>query len=66
MASREPAFLECQKDKMMIFHSKQNKLSVNEIPIIKINGMPIETVTEFKFLGVLIAQASFGSLLSDK
>ncbi len=40
--------------KMMIFHSKQNKLSVNEIPIIKINGMPIERVTEFKFLGVLI------------
>ena len=39
---------------MMIFHSKQNKLSINEIPIIKINDMPIERVTEFKFLGVLI------------
>ena len=39
---------------MMIFHSKQNKLSVNEIHIIKINGMPIERVTEFKFLVVLI------------
>ena len=38
----------------MIFHSKQNKLSINEIPIIKINDTPIERVTEFKFLGVLI------------
>ena len=42
--------------KMMIFfHCKQNKLSVNEIPIIKVNAiMPIERVTEFKSLGVLI------------
>ena len=39
---------------MMIFHSKQNKVSVNEIPIININGMSIERVTKFKFLGVLI------------
>ena len=39
---------------MMIFHSKQNKLNVNEIPIIKINGMSIERVTEFKLFGVLI------------
>ena len=46
--------LNAKKTKMMIFHSKQNKLSVNKIPIIKINGMPIERVTEFKFLGVLI------------
>ena len=46
--------LNVKKTKMMIFHSKQNKLSVNEIPIIKINGMPIERVTEFKLLGVLI------------
>ena len=38
----------------MIFHSKQNKLSADEIPSIKINDMPIERVTEFKFLGVLI------------
>ena len=43
--------LNAKNTKMMIFHSK---LSVNEIPIIKINGMPIERVTEFKFLGVLI------------
>ena len=54
MASREPAFLNAKKTKMMIFHSKQNKLSINEIPIIKINDMPIERVTKFKFLGVLI------------
>ena len=46
--------LNAKKTKMMIFHSKQNKLSINEIPIIKINDMPIERVTEFKFLGVLI------------
>ena len=47
--------LNAKKTKMMIFHSKQNKLTcVNETPIIKINGMPIERVTEFKFLGVLI------------
>ena len=46
--------LNAKNTKMMIFHSKQNKLSVNEIPIIKINGVPIERVIEFKFLGVLI------------
>ena len=46
--------LNAKKTKMMIFHSKQNKLSINEIPIIKINDMPIERVTEFKFLGVLL------------
>ena len=46
--------LNAKKTKMMIFHSKQNKLSINEIPIMKINDMPIERVTEFKFLGVLI------------
>ena len=46
--------LNAKKTKMMIFHSKQNKLSINEIPIIKINDMPIERVTEFKFLGVLM------------
>ena len=46
--------LNAKKTKMMIFHSKQNKLSINEIHIIKINDMPIERVTEFKFIGVLI------------
>ena len=46
--------LNANKTKMMIFHSKQNNLSINEIPIIKINDIPIESVTEFKFLGVLI------------
>ena len=46
--------LNAKKIKMMNFHSKQNKISVNENPIIQINGMPIERVTEFKFLGVLI------------
>ena len=46
--------LNAKKTKMMIFHSIQNKLSINEIPIIKINDIPIERVTEFKFLGVLI------------
>ena len=45
--------LNAKKTKMMIVHSKQNKLSVNEITKIKINGMPIERVTEFKFLGIL-------------
>ena len=43
-----------KKTNMMSFYSKQNKLSINEIPIIKINDMPIERVTEFKFLDVLI------------
>ena len=43
-----------KKTKIMIFHSKQNKPFVNEIPVIKINDTPIERVTEFKFLGVLI------------
>ena len=46
--------LNAKKTKIMIFHSKQNKLSVNEIPVIKINDTPIERVTEFEFLGVLI------------
>ena len=47
-------FFNSKNTKMVIFHIKQNKLSVNEIPIIKINDMPIERVTEFKFLGALI------------
>ena len=46
--------LNAKKTKMMIWYSKQNKLSDNEIPIIKSNDMPIERVTEFKLLGVLI------------
>ena len=54
--------LNANKTKMMIFNSKQNKLSINEIPIIKINDMPIERVTEFKFLGVLIDSNQHGLL----
>ena len=45
MASSEPAFLNAKNTKVTICHSKQNKLSVNEMPIIKINDMPIESVT---------------------
>ena len=46
--------LNAKKTNMMIFHSKQNKLSINEITIIKINDIPIERLTEFKFLCILI------------
>ena len=51
--------LNAKKTKIMIFHSKQNKLSVNEIPIIKINGMPIERVTL-----ALVRKKSFHTTMS--
>ena len=49
--------LYAKKTKIMIF--QQNKLIANEIPIIKINGMPIERVTLFKQLGLLKAADIF-------
>ena len=39
---------------MMIFCSKQRILKSTEIPNVTINHMPIERVTYFKFLGVII------------
>ena len=38
----------------MNFHYKQKQLKNIEVPNIKINNMPIERVTQFKFLGVII------------
>ena len=39
---------------MMIFSSKQRILKTTEIPSVIINHMPIERVTCFTFLGVII------------
>ena len=39
---------------MMIFCSKQRILKSTEIPNVIINHIPIERVTYFKFLGVII------------
>ena len=45
--------LNVQKTKFMIFHNY--KRDVNHfIPEIKINGQPVERVTEFKFLGLTL------------
>ena len=40
---------------MMIFSSKQRILKTTEIPSVIINHMPIERVTCFTFIGVIIA-----------
>ena len=46
--------LNVKKTKMMIFCSKQRILKTTEIPSVIINNMPIERVTCFTFLGVII------------
>ena len=46
--------LNIKKTKMMIFCSKQRILKSTEIPNVIINHIPIERVTYFKFLGVII------------
>ena len=46
--------LNAAKTKMMIFHFKQRKLYIHEVPSIKINNIPVERVTQLKFLGVVI------------
>ena len=46
--------LNIKKPKLMIFCSKQRILKSTEIPNIIINHIPIERVTYFKFLGVII------------
>ena len=46
--------LNAAKTKMMIFHYKQRKLKNHEVLNIKINNIPVERVTQFKFLGVII------------
>ena len=43
--------LNTTKSKFIIFHMPQNRV---EIPLIKINNVNIECVTNFDFLGVLI------------
>ena len=40
--------------KLRFFHSKQRTLKNRDIPNIKVNAIPIEYVTHFKFLGVII------------
>ena len=39
---------------MMLFHHKNRKLKLTEIPHIQINGQKIELVNDFKFLGIKI------------
>ena len=46
--------LNIKNTKMMIFCSKQRILKTTEIPSVIINHMPIERVTCFTFLGVII------------
>ena len=46
--------LNAAKTKIKIFHYKQRKSKNHEVPYIKINNIPIERVTQFKFLGVVI------------
>ena len=45
--------LNAKKTKMMLFHYKQRNIK-NQIPKLKINGIAIERVKEFNFLGVTI------------
>ena len=54
LASREQASLNASKTKMMNFHSKQKTLKNIDSPNIKVNAIPIEYVTHFKFLGVIL------------
>ena len=42
------------KTKVMILHSKQRKTKQHEIPKIVINHKPVEVISQFKFLGVII------------
>ena len=42
------------KIKVMIFHSKQRNIIQHEIPKIVINHKPVEVISQFKFLGVII------------
>ena len=45
--------LNAKKTKMMLFHYKQRKVN-SKIPKLKINGVTIERVKEFNFLGVTL------------
>ena len=47
-------FPNAEKTKLMIFRYKQRQLKNSEVPNIKINNMPIEWVTQFKFVGVIM------------
>ena len=46
--------LNATKTKMMIFQYKQIKFKNHQVPNIEINNTPVERVTQFKFLGVII------------
>ena len=46
--------LNIAKSKFMIFHFRQRKLLEHEVPEIKINNIPIQRVSEFNFLGVML------------
>ena len=47
--------LHAEKTKLLIFHHKRRpSLKKGEVPNIKINNMPIERVTQLKFIGVII------------
>ena len=45
------------KSKFMIFHFRQRKLRDEEIPEIKINNTPIQRVSEFNFLGLMLDES---------
>ena len=42
------------KTKVMIFHSKQRKIKQHEIPKIVINHKPVEVISQFKFLEIIM------------
>ena len=46
--------LNASKTKYMIFHNYQKTITENDIPRLAINGIPIERVTVFNFLGITI------------
>ena len=46
--------LNIAKSKFMVFHFRQRKLLYNEVPTIKISDIPMQRVSEFNFLGVLM------------
>ena len=45
--------LNVKKTKMVIFHYKQTNIN-NMIPKLEINGIPIERVKQFNFLGIIL------------
>jgi hypothetical protein len=51
---------------MMTFHMRQRTLKLSEKPVLKINGVKIETVNTFKFLGITVdSELSWNSYVGE-